>query len=281
MSSHEGALASGSEPELLRALELHLPGLEFLDRELEIQCSGEMLHAALLVGRTGDGSLVLLDELRGPPERCALRALELLAIAREHAGELQQRFGCARGPQLVLFVGEHARELAGLLAPLLGHGLLLFSSTRLRTRAGTRFSIAPLADASAPQALPTREDFLATLDAGARALLDVLWERLAAPALGAHAEIGQAGVRWSDARGALCSLARGEQGLVGRISGLEEGIELGNEAEVRGFLDAVVALHLERLVGELEAPAEASTQAAFDPREPVLSAAEIAAFQQV
>ena len=68
--------------------------------------------------------------------------------------------------------------------------------------------------------------------------------------------------------------------LEGRLAGLDEAIELANEDEGRGFLDAVLALHLERLGGGMESPAETSRHAAFDPREPVLSEAEIAAFHE-
>jgi hypothetical protein len=276
--SARNALASGHERELLGALELHLPGLSLLDHELEIQRGAGKLRAAALVARASGGQLVLIEELEGPPEKAALRALELAALAREHGPELLGRFDCAAGPLLVLLAGEHARELGALLAPLLGRELQLFSTAQLRTRAGTRIAVAPLCPGRASPGPPSRAEFLAGLEAPTRALAEELWARLSAPALGARAEIGSAGVRWSDARGPLCSLARGERGLAGRLAGLDAPIELGNEAEGRGFLDAVLALHLERLGNEMEGPSEGAREAAFDPRQPVLSEAEIAAF---
>ncbi len=279
MAAHS-ALAPGSEPELIGALELHLPGLVLLDRELEIVRGSAKGHAAALVGRAAGGLLVLIEELPGPSEKSVLRALELAALAREHAAELRARFECSAGPVLVLLAGEGARELGTLLAPLLGRELQLYSLAQIRSRSGTRIALAPLSGARSEPALPTREDFLAQLEAEARALAERIWERLSAPALAARAEIGSAGVRWSDARGPLCSLARGAGGLQGRLVGLEEAIELGNEAEGRGFLDAVLALHLERLGLGMEGPSESMPQAGFDPREPVLSEAEIAAFHE-
>ena len=275
------SLAPGSETELLRALELHLPGLVLLDRELEIVRGAAKGHAAALVGRAAGRQLVLIDELHGPSEKSVLRALELAALLREHASELLARFDCSTGPLLVLLAGEGARELANLLAPLVGRELQLFSLAQIRTRSGARIALTPLTAGGgvrAHAAAPTREDFLAPLESDARALAERLWERLSSPALAARAEIGSAGVRWSDARGPLCSLARGDGRLEGRLAGLDEAIELANEAEGRGFLDAVLALHLERLGSGMESPSEASRQAAFDPREPVLSEAEIAAF---
>jgi len=278
--SAKGVLAPDSEPELLRALELHLPGLELVDRELEILRGGGTGRAAALVGRASGGQLVLIEELAGPSEKLALRALELLALVREHASELLRRFECESGPVLVLLAGEGARELGTLLAPLLGRELQLFALTQLRTRSGARFAITPVSSARAEPAALTREDFLAQLEANARPVAERVWERLSAPALAARAEIGSAGARWSDARGPLCSLARGEHGLEGRLAGLEDSIELGNEAQERGFLDAVLALHLERAVNGMEAPSGPASQAGFDPREPVLTQAEIAAFHE-
>jgi len=274
----KGVLAPGSEPELLSALELHLPGIELLDRELEIARGAGKARTLALVGRAAGGRLVLIEELEGPPEKTALRALELAALARDHAQELLGRFGCALGPTLVLLAGEHAAELGNLLAPLLGRELQLFSCTQIRTRSSTSFALAPLAGSRAERAPRSREDFLAELAPPVRPLAEKLWQRLSAPALGARAEIGSAGVRWSDARGPLCSLAGGQDGLSGRLPGLDEAIELGNEADGRGFLDAVLALHLERTGGGMKAPAQASPDGAFDPRTPLLSEAEIAAF---
>src|SRR5689334_23448603 len=282
----QSPLAPGSETELLRALELHLPGLVLLDRDLEIVRGAAKGHAAALVGRAAGRELVLIEELSGPNEKSVLRALELAALVREHAGELLARFECDRGPRLVLLAGEGARELGTLLAPLVGRELQLYSLAQLRTRSGARIALTPLTARAgegglrAQPAPPTREEFLAPLAAPARVLAEQLWERLSSPALAARAEIGSAGVRWSDARGPLCSLARGDGGLEGRLAGLDEAIELANEAEGRGFLDAVLALHLERLSNGMESPAESSRRAAFDPREPVLSEAEIAAFHE-
>ncbi len=278
MAAHSSALAPGSEPGLVAALELHLPGLVLLDRELEIVRGSVRLHAATLVARAAGGRLVLIEELPGPGEKSVLRALELAALAREHAAELRARFECRAGPLLVLLAGEGARELGTLLEPLLGREMQLYSLAQIRTRSGARIALAPLCGAAAASPAPTREEFLAQLEAQARTLAERLWERLSAPALAARAEIGSAGVRWSDARGPLCSLARGDAGLEGRLAGLDEAIELGNESEGRGFLDAVLALHLERLGIGMEAPSESGSQAGFDPREPVLSEAEIAAF---
>jgi hypothetical protein len=273
----KGVLAAGSEPELIAALELHLPGLELVDRELEIVRPGGKGRSAALVGRAAGGMLVLIEELEGPVEKTALRALELAALAREHARELLGRFECALGPTLVLLAGEEVHELGTLLAPLLGRELQLYACTQLRTHAQTRLALAPVRGSHA--AVPgSRAEFLAELDPGSRPVAERLWERLSAPALGARAEIGLAGVRWSDARGALCSLARGPAGLSGRLAGLDEAIELGNEADGRGFLDAVLALHLERAGMRMENPVESLPQAAFDPRTPLLSEAEIAAF---
>jgi hypothetical protein len=274
----KGVLAPGSEPELCSALELHLPGIELLDRELEIARGAGKARTVALVGRAAGGRLVLIEELEGPTEKTALRALELAALAREHAQELLGRFGCAQGPTLVLLAGEHAAELGNLLAPLLGRELQLFSCTQLRARSGTSLALSPLEGSRAERAPRSREDFLAELDPLVRPLAERLWERLSAPALGARAEIGSAGVRWSDARGALCSLAGGESGLCGRLPGLDEPIELGNEADGRGFLDAVLALHLERAGSAMKAPSQGTPESAFDPRTPLLSEAEIAAF---
>ena len=279
--STKGVLAPGSEPELLSALELHLPGLEFVDRELEILRGGGPGRAAALVGRAAGRLLVLIEELVGPSEKTALRALELAALVREHAPDLLRRFECVRGPALVLLAGEDVRELGTLLAPLLGPELQLYSFTELRTHSGTRFVLVPVSGARTERALPTREDFFAGFEARVRPLAERLWERLSAPALAARAEIGSTGARWSDARGPLCSLARGEGGLQGRLAGLDESIELGNEADGRGFLDAVLALHLERAGCGMEGPSQAASQAGFNPREPVLSEAEIAAFHDV
>src|SRR6185295_15537426 len=103
------SLAPGSETELLRALELHLPGLVLLDRELEIVRGAAKGHAAALVGRAAGRQLVLIDELHGPSEKSVLRALELAALLREHESELLARFDCSTGPLLVLLAGEGAR----------------------------------------------------------------------------------------------------------------------------------------------------------------------------
>ena len=271
-------LAHASEGELRTALELSLPGLELVDRELEIVRGGARVRAASLVARAAGGTLVLIEELEGPLEKAAVRALELAALQREHARELLGRFGCAQGPTLALLAAEHANELGTLLAPLLGRELRLYSATQFKTRAGSRIALVELLAGQKERAPRSREDFLAALDARARVLAERLWERLSAPALGARAEIGSELVRWSDARGALCSLARGEGGLCGRLTGLDEAIELENEADGRGFLDAVLALHLERATGGMESPAAEAGQAAFDPRTPLLSEAEIAAF---
>jgi hypothetical protein len=279
--SAKGVLAPGSEPEFLRALELHVPGLAIVDRELEIVRGGGVGRAAALVGRTSGGLLVLIEELAGPSEKAALRALELVALVREHASALLRRFECQSGPALVLIAGEGARELGTLLAPLLGRELQLYSFTQLKTSSGSRFALAAVTDTRMERALPTREDFIAELEASARPLAEQLWERLSSPALSARAEIGTAGARWSDARGPLCTLTRGAVGLQGRLAGLNEPIELGNEADGRGFLDAVLALHLQRALQGIESPSEPAAQAGFDPREPVLSEAEIAAFHEV
>jgi len=272
------ALAPELEPELVSSLELYLCGLAIVDRELEILRGASPLRAAALVGRAAGGELVLIEELEGPPEKTALRALELAALAREHAHELCARFDCANGPVLVLLASENARELGILLAPLLGEHMKLFSYSLLRTHSGSRLGIAPVLGESDFDKSRSRAEFLEAFDAPTRALAESLWERLCSPALGARAEIGGTIVRWSDTRGPLCSLARGEQGLSGRLSGLDEPIELVNTADARGFLDAVLALHLERTLRGMESPDESAPEAAFDPRQPVLSQAEINAF---
>jgi hypothetical protein len=272
------AFAPELEPELVSSLELYLSGLVIIDRELEILRGASPLRAAALVGRAAGGELVLIEELEGPPEKTALRALELAALVREHAQELCARFDCARGPLLVLLASENARELGILLAPLLGARMKLFSYSLLRTHSGSRLGIAPVLGESDCDQPRSRAEFLESFDAPTRALAENLWERLGSRALGARAEIGGAFVRWSDMHGPLCSLPRSERGLSGRLSGLDEPIELANTAEVRGFLDAVLALHLERSLRGMESPDESAPQAAFDPRQPVLSQAEINAF---
>ena len=272
------ALAPEAQHELVHALELHLPGLEIVDRELEIRHGDEAGRVAALVGRASGGLLVLIEALEGAPGPAALRALELCALVREHAQDLLRRFECSTGPRLVLLADEHAREIEVLLAPLLGPALQLFGVSELRSQAGARFGLVALSGARDAHALPTRADFLAGLEAPARALAEFLWERLESPALGARAEIGGAGVRWSDARGVLCNLAREPNGLSGGLAGLDEALALGTEADARAFLDAVLGVHLQRLGDDLEGPVQGTSTAAFNPREPVLSEAEIAAF---
>ncbi len=309
---------ASAEREFVLALGLHLPGLEFVGRNLEPAQGEDAARAVEFIGRASGGRLVLVASLRGASAQATHAALELAAFARQHAEELRQRFECAHGPTLALLCDEPADELGQLLAPLLGEDVQLFarraavngvlpangtanghgahaangtsgaggtsSANGASAANSTRLELVPIRPASAPHAahLPrahaTRASFLAALDEEPRALASWLWERLASPALGATLALEAREARWSDVRGPLCSLEVRGRALAARLAGLEEPIELESPSEGRGFLDAVVARRLEHALLDLGDPAEGPSQAAFDPRQPILTAAEIAAF---
>lgn len=271
---------SGAGREFVLALGLHLPGFDLDVGNLQPVQGQDAARAVELIGPARGGRLVLVSSLRGSAAERAHAALELFSFARREAEDLRQRFECACGPTLALLCDEGASELGELLGPLLGEDLRLFARAPLR--GGERVELIPVLSSLAPPAArpaTTRASFLAALDDAPRELAGFLWERLAAPALGARASFESGAARWSDARGPLCALEARERALSGRLEGLEESIELASLEEARGFLDAVVEARLERVVHELEAPGEAALDAAYDPRQPILSEAEIAAFR--
>ena len=271
---------SGAGREFVLALGLHLPGFDLANGNLQPAEGQDAARAVELIGPARGGRLVLVSSLRGGAAERAHAALELSAFARREAEELRQRFECASGPTLALLCDEGANELGELLGPLLGEDLRLFARAPLR--GGERVELVAVRASSTAQALrpaATRASFLAALDEAPREWANLLWERLGSPAFGARAGFEGGAARWSDARGALCWLEARERALAGRLEGLDEWIELASAEDARGFLDAAVSQRLERVFLDLEAPGEGLLEAAFDPRQPILSEAEIAAFR--
>lgn len=264
---------SDTERLLHSALARAFAGWTLLDHELQLS-SGDAVE---WVGRDAAGQLLLVTLGETQARASALRALELAVAARKRECDLMDQYGGSE-VRVVLLLEAAQVEVAELLAPLEGRPLLFYECVEMHSAQGTQLKLRPIAVDAAPL-LATREAFMAALAPQPRACAERIAQTLESPALGARARIEARTLHWSAAGAPLCSLHAVEAGLEGRVRGEESAQVLRSPTDAAQFLDEVLREYLRNPAAQPEDLGAITAKSAFDPRAPVLTHEELAAFR--
>lgn len=229
------------------------------------------------VGRDSTGQLLLVTLGEAQARASALRALELAVAARTRESDLLDQYAGSE-VRVVLLLDSTQVSVAELLAPLEGRPLLFFECVELNSGQGAHLMLRPIALDNAPL-LATREAFMAALAPQPRACAERIVQTLESPALGARARIEARALHWSAAGAPLCSLHAVEAGLEGRLRGEDSPQVLRSPTDAAQFLDEVLREYLRIPASQPEDLGSITAKTAFDPRAPVLTHEEMAAFR--
>jgi hypothetical protein len=270
--AREAELAS-----LAAELESLAPGLRVLDRGLSLD--GRPV-ADLVVEL--EGALALVVVVTGDEPGLAGRALEALALAREHGPALAGHLGLAPGagtPRVLLVAGRglERAELARL-GVLAGEGLWLLERHRLESQRGVTSFLRRVLPAVVPRPGGGPDPgagagAVEELDPELARLAGELAERLERLDPGIVCREAEGALEWTLGAEPLCRLVAAEGALVGHLAGSEVPHRLGALEDVDVFVDWVLSLHVERLERSGE-PRAGATGAG-----PILTPEEIEAFR--
>jgi hypothetical protein len=239
---HSAVLAALEE-----GLEEALPGFEVHDRELEFAEE----RTAALAGVDATGRLVLVLVVDDDGERGVLDTLDALAFARRDTALLARHLGASRlrtdlDPRVVLVLAQRDDLLTDRLRPLLGNEVEAFEIRSLRSAAGERSYLAPLAGGQHQDAGtgPTADAFLAALPEPLKDLGMVLVHRMERLDEDRATRSGPASVVWSFQGDVLARIERSGDRLNAGIAPTFASIDIAHEEDIESFVEAA----LERLV---------------------------------
>lgn len=282
--SSEPAPPESSDVERLVALERacelglreHLPGLEIVDRHLELGGA----RPVDLLGVDGAGRPILIVFSDGVSGDAALSALEAVAFARNHAELIARHAGSlrkgaaaasARVPLAVLIAEAFSPRLVEQLAVVSARELALFEVTMLKGE--SRSSVGFRAVASRPSLASlerTLEQFLAALPPEERSLADLLARRLARLDERIELSCGEDSILWRLGEREVCRLDRAAAGWLAWVDA--DSFPIQARSDFTPLLDRVVRGSFEIDDGP---PAKFATDQAQ-----LLTPDEIAAFRE-
>ncbi len=280
MSSEETPVA-GSDSRaaaIERACELglrsHFPGLEIVDRRLEIAAEGDSGRRIDLLAVDGTGRAILISFIDGASDEGLLAALDSVAFARQYREPLEQHLRSvradvggvrARAPLSILVAESFAPRVIERLALVPPRELALFEVIELKGAGHSTVSFRPVGSARSPV---DAEQFLAALPPGERACAELLARRLPRIDERFLCTPSEDSLVWRAGDRDVCRLDRAADGLVAWDATSNEPIPLRAVADVASLL--------ERVIRATRAPAEKP-----EPRAPVqlLTPEELAAFR--
>jgi hypothetical protein len=257
------------EAELLDALREHFPGLEVVDRALELGPSADGRTArADLAALDACGRVVLVAFVDGG-EETVIDALDAMALVRANRRAIAQHMRslgdtssrplvrdpssrpvvCDRSsrsgsratsdlPPLYAIIAEaFAPRTVRALSAAAPRELLLFEVRELASRRGTLVTLEPAGDAAVSSGLGHAPPASAALVATAAALIDRIDTEL-------ERRDAHDSVVWRAGRRSLCSIAWSGEKLFGVVDDGNCASDLCREADIPVFLDRVLAAHL-------------------------------------
>lgn len=260
-----GTFSASRLAALERACELglreHLPGLEIVDRHLELyppdHVDGAARHVDLLAV-DASGRVILITFTDGSSDETLLVACESVAFARIHADVLARHVGSLRAgadaaarrrpPLSVLVAESFAPRLLDKLALVPARELSLFEVLEVKSGGGASVGFQPVqssrAGAGASPGVWTPEQFVAVLPAAERAYAESLLRRLPRLDDGLTCVGSEESLLWRSKDRDLCRLDRGPEGLLAWAGTESEPIRLLGMADVEELLDRVIRGHL-------------------------------------
>jgi len=288
-ASQSGSWLAGFREGPLAALREALPGLELVDRDLEVGAE----RRADLVGVDGDGRAVAVLLVDGGDEQAPLVALDAFAWLARHRALLAAHLESARldpglEPLVVLVAERFEDRQLERLAGLSRAAVRCLELRTVTSQRGERTYLVPApfpfgeGDALDPEGTHA---LLRALSPEAAALAEGLLRRLDRVDDELERAADGHGVVWSLADQRLCGL-RAARGMLHGSVGRRAGAPIHSSADAEDFVERVMR-YFARWLG---VPAEGGAVAdeddaepapdAFDPAAPMLTAEEIAAFQE-
>jgi hypothetical protein len=291
-SAERGDLREIIEAELLRLL----PDHEVVDRDLVLlrgRVRGSKGRRADLVLQDAAGCALIVLIVDGRGDETVLAAVDALAYARDNVDALARPPRPPARREVAVRVALVAETFSNRtlvdLSVLPGRELILIEARKIESAAGTRTRLVRLEPLRARGSGTIRggadensEIFLATVPESLRGTAALLLRRLARV---------DAGIEFSFAEGAadircgereLCVLDVHEGVLHGEIDGHDHRLPIRGSDDADAFLDEVLRLHLRHLdpSWSVESPSASGVSRARSAGEPLLTAEEIAAFQE-
>lgn len=276
--------------EILAALETGLSnsieGLTILDRELAFEGVGRVDFA----GIDGRGRLVLVALLDDSPETASIEALDLAVIAKRHGGLIMHHLGLpplpsASSPLCVLVAESLDARLLDRLA-LLPQEFEVFTLQSLVSERGRQTYLVPAvvhgSCSSAPEEeaveILSPEEFIVSLDTPSREAAEVLVARMERMDSEFDVIFTPSGGRWAFGGREFLRVERRNERIIGRVLPGGRPVVLDGTPAVEGLIEEAFSAYV-RLLGLFDENEEAY-QVPSVSSEPLLSAEEIAAFQE-
>ena len=280
------------EDDLQSGLGASILGLEFVDRDLELE--GEL--RVDYVGLDTRGRLLLVLLANEDDDATLLMALDVLVYARENLGLLARHLGKGRlrsdlGALVVLVAERFSTRLIARLEPLLDC-VRLFEMRELRSKAGSASYLVPVGAASATEldrAPLGPVDFVTTLPEEVRELGYLAVRRVSRIDSELQCQTRSDGLVWRFHGSEICSLARGSGGLEGTVATHGPRVPIRTLRDVEVFVEEALAYTVEREADERGEGGELDGEEEFDVGPgpglateggPILTEEEIQAFQQ-
>jgi len=291
--ARDHARGNGERKALLELVEEEiphlLPELSVVDRGLALsrgRVRGSPARRADLVFHDGAGCALIVLVVDGREDETVLAGIDALAYARQSGSALtepQPRIPPGEPAARVALVAEtfsaRVREALSLLPE---RELLLFEARKLNSDRGSRTCLVRLEPIPAPAAAPvsTPESFLAGVPVPLRGTVELLLRRLTRIDAGASLSLADDTLQLRRGTVPLCSLDLREGTLRGEIPALERRLPIRGTDDADAFLDGVLRSHLGSLEAGWRQAGEAEARAKRPGEPPLLTAEEIAAFQE-
>ena len=270
------------EGDLQAGLGALISGLEFVDRDLELEPNLRVDY----VGLDTRGRLLMVLLVNEDDDATPLLALDVLAYARQNLTLLARHLTKGRlrsdlTPLVALVAERFSSRLIARLEPL-RETIRLFEVRELRSSGGSASYLVPVGgggELEAPASTSGSIDFVVGLPEEERELGYLLVRRISRIDDDMECRPLQNGLSWSYNGAEICSIRKGPEGLFGVITQDGPRMSIRTSREVEAFVEEALAYQVERAEDPLEeAPL---SQRRPPPLEgPLLTDEEIQAFQQ-
>jgi len=271
---------------LLEGLDELVPGLELIDRDLELEGGVR----ADLAAADPAGRLWLVRVAVEDVDQAALEALDLCArltgeleLLVRHLGPERLRPG--RPPRLVIVSPNCDARLAARLAPLAACGVEVIGLRSVKSANGERAYLVRLEASGRPVASEVGVSaFLAALPARHEALVNVLIERMQRLDEELSASADASAIVWRLGGEVLARVERSGERLQASVAPRHEPSALDGEPALERFVEQALG-RLVRVLGltrapEAVEPGPRAVRPAVHGDEPLLSAEELQAFRE-
>jgi len=271
---------------LVQGLDELVPGLELIDRDLELEGG---LRADLAAADPA-GRLWLVRVAGDDPDQAALEALDLCArLARElellvrHLGPERLRPG--RPPRLVIVSPTCDERLAARLAPLAASGVEVIGLRSVKSAAGERAYLVRLEPNGRPVASEVGVSaFLRALPARHEALMHELIERMQRLDEELSVSADASAIVWRLGGEVLARVERSADGLAASVAPRHEPLALEGAPALERFVEQALA-RLVRVLGLARSgpgpePGPRAVRPAARDDEPLLTDEELQAFRE-